>query len=169
MEVFFNWLKEKNHRTDQFQAIAERINTARINCTSEKIFALFSEDEFDVLYDLFKELSSSMEISIFRFWQSYIEMVFLLFACVRSAQEGRWNLHLEITSIEMLVTSLKFALMDCYAHGILVKMCYVMVKKCIFGMKLTEFVRDIKKNVFMNRLLINSGCHSDEKAVLPKV
>ena len=75
----------------------------------------------------------------------------------------------EITSIEMLVTSPKFALMDCYGHGILVKMCYAMVRKCIFGMKLTEFVRDIKKNVFMKGLLINSGCHSDEKAVSVKV
>ena len=44
-----------------------------------------------------------------------------------------------------------------------------MVRKCIFGMKLTEFVRDIKKNVLMKGLLINSGCHSDEKAVFLKV
>ena len=69
----------------------------------------------------------------------------------------------------MLVTSLKFTLMDCYGHGILVKMCYAIVRKCIFGMKLTEFVRDIKKNVFMKGLLINSGCHSDEKDVFVKV
>ena len=65
----------------------------------------------------------------------------------------------------MLVTSLKFALMDCYRDGILVKMCYAIVRKCIFGMKPT----DIKKNVFMKGLLINSGCHSDEKAVFVKV
>ena len=51
----------------------------------------------------------------------------------------------------------------------LVKMCYAIVRKCIFGMKLTDFVRDIKKNVFMKGLLINSGCHSDEKAVFVKV
>ena len=63
----------------------------------------------------------------------------------------------------MLVTSLKFALMNCYGHRILVKMCYAIVRKCIFGMKLIEFVRDIKKNVFMKGLLKNSGCHSDEK------
>ena len=69
----------------------------------------------------------------------------------------------------MLVTSLQFALMDCCGHGILVKMCYAMVRKCIFGMKLTEFVRDIKKNVFMKGLLINSACHSDEKALFGKV
>ena len=69
----------------------------------------------------------------------------------------------------MLVTSLKFVLMDCYGQGILVKMCYTMVGKCIFGMKLTEFLRDIKKNVFMKGLLINSGCHSDEKAMFGKV
>ena len=59
--------------------------------------------------------------------------------------------------------------MDCYGHGILVKMCYAIVRKCIFVMKLTEFVQDIKKNVFMKGLLINSGCHSDEKAVFVKV
>ena len=69
----------------------------------------------------------------------------------------------------MLVTSLKFALMDCYEHGILVKMCYAIVRKCIFGMKLTEFVRDIKKYVFMKELLMNSGCHSNEKALFVKV
>ena len=69
----------------------------------------------------------------------------------------------------MLGTSLKFALMDCYEHGILVKMYYAMVRKCIFGIKLTEFVQDIKKNMFMKRLLINSGCHSNEKAVSVKV
>ena len=69
----------------------------------------------------------------------------------------------------MLVTSLKSALMDCYGHKILVKMCYSIVRKCIFGMKLTEFVPDIKKNVFMKLLLINSGCHSDEKATFVKV
>ena len=69
----------------------------------------------------------------------------------------------------MLVTSLNFALMYCYGHGILVKMCYAIVRKCIFGMKLTDFVRDIKKNVFMRGLLINIGCHSDEKAVFVKV
>ena len=69
----------------------------------------------------------------------------------------------------MLVTSLNFALMDCYGHGILVKMCDAIVRKCIFGMKLTEFVRDIKKNVSLNGLLINSGCHSYEKAVFVKV
>ena len=66
-------------------------------------------------------------------------------------------------------TSLKFALMDCYEHGILVKMSYPMVRKCIFGIKLTEFVRDIKKNMFMQGLLINSACHSDEKAMSVKV
>ena len=44
-----------------------------------------------------------------------------------------------------------------------------MERKCIFGMKLTEFVRDIKKNVFMKGLLINSGSHSDEKALFLKV
>ena len=75
----------------------------------------------------------------------------------------------EITSIEMLVTSLKFAWMDCFGHGILVKMCYTMIGKSIFGMKLTEFVRDINKNVFIKGRLINSGCHSDEKAVSVKV
>ena len=69
----------------------------------------------------------------------------------------------------MLVTSLKFALMDCYRHGILVKMCYAIVRKCISGMKVAEFVRHIKKNVFMKGLLINGGCHSDEKAVFVKV
>ena len=36
-------------------------------------------------------------------------------------------------------------------------------------MKLTEFVRDIKKNVFMKGLLINGGCHSNEMAVFLKV
>ena len=69
----------------------------------------------------------------------------------------------------MLVTSLNFALMDCYGHGILLKMCYAIVRKCIFGMKLAEFVRDIKKNVFMKGLLKNNGCHSDEKAMFVKV
>ena len=69
----------------------------------------------------------------------------------------------------MLVTSQKFALMDCYGHGILVKMCYAIVRKCIFGIKLTEFVWDIKKNVFMKGLLINSGCHNNEKPVFVKV
>ena len=69
----------------------------------------------------------------------------------------------------MLVTSLKFALMDCYGHGILVKMCYAIVRKSIFSMKLKEFVPDIKMNVFMKGLLINSGCHSDEKAIFVKV
>ena len=69
----------------------------------------------------------------------------------------------------MLVTSPKLALMDCYGHGILVKMCYAIVRKRIIGMKLTEFAQHIKKNVFMKGLLINSGCHRDEKAVLVKV
>ena len=69
----------------------------------------------------------------------------------------------------MLVTSLKYALMDCYGHGILVKMCYAIVRKRVFGMKLTEFVQDIKKNVFMKGLLINSGCHGDERALFVKV
>ena len=69
----------------------------------------------------------------------------------------------------MLVTSLNFALMDCYGHGILVKMCYAIVRKCTFGMKLTEFVQDIKNNVFMKGLFITSGCHSNEKAVFVKV
>ena len=36
-------------------------------------------------------------------------------------------------------------------------------------MKLTEFVRDIKKSVFMKGHLINSGCHRVEKAVFVKV
>ena len=71
----------------------------------------------------------------------------------------------EITSIEMLVTSLKFA-MDMEFWW---KMCYAMVRKCIFGMKLTEFVRDIKKNVFIKGLLIKSGCHRNEKAVFVRV
>ena len=66
----------------------------------------------------------------------------------------------------MLVTSLKFALMDCYGHGILVKMCYAIVRKSIFVMKLIEFVQDFKKNVFVKGLLINSCCHSDEKVCL---
>ena len=69
----------------------------------------------------------------------------------------------------MLVTSLKFYLMDCYGHGILVKMCYAIVKKRIFGMKLTEFVHDIKKNVFMKGPLKNSGFHGNEKVVFVKV
>ena len=70
----------------------------------------------------------------------------------------------------MLVTSLKFALMDCYGHGILVTMCYAMVRKCIrHETDRICAVRDIKKNVFMKGHLINSGCHSDEKAVFVKV
>ena len=69
----------------------------------------------------------------------------------------------------MLVTSLEFALMDYYGHGILVKMCYAILRRRIFHMKLTEFVQDIKKNVFMKGLLINSGCHSDQKAVFVKL
>ena len=89
-EAFCNWLQEKNHQTDQFQTIA-----ARINCTSKGIFALVSEDEFIVLYDLFKEFSSSMETSMSRFWQSYPDMVSLLLAFIRSTREGEWNLHLE--------------------------------------------------------------------------
>ena len=51
----------------------------------------------------------------------------------------------------MFMRSLKFALMDCYGHGILVKMCYAMVRKCIFDMKLTEFVRDIKEECVYER------------------
>ena len=69
----------------------------------------------------------------------------------------------------MLVTSLKFALMDCCGHGILVKMCYAIVRKRIFYMKVTEFVQDIKKNVFIKGLLKNSSCHGNEKAVSVKV
>ena len=49
------------------------------------------------------------------------------------------------------------------------KMCYAILRKRIFGMKLTELVPDIKKNVFMKGLLINSGCHSNEKAVFVNV
>ena len=75
----------------------------------------------------------------------------------------------QITIIEMLVTSLKFALMDCYGHGILVKMCYAIGTKRIFGMKLKEFAQDIKKNVFMKELLINVGCHNDKNTVFVKV
>ena len=57
----------------------------------------------------------------------------------------------------MLMASLKFALMDCYGHGMFVKMCYAIVRKRIFGIKLTEFVQDIKKNMFMKGFLKNSG------------
>ena len=85
----------EDHQIDQFQTIAARINAARINCTSKEKFALVSEDEFDVLYDLFKEFSSSMETSMSRFWQSYLDMVSLLLAFIRSTREGKWNLHLE--------------------------------------------------------------------------
>ena len=53
----------------------------------------------------------------------------------------------EITSIEMLVRSLKFALMDCYGHRTLVKMWYYIVRKLIFGMNLTEFVLDISRRI----------------------
>ena len=63
----------------------------------------------------------------------------------------------------------EFTLMDCYGHGILVKMCYAIVSKRIIGMNLTEFVQHIKKNVFIKGLVINSGCHNDEKAVFVKV
>ena len=59
--------------------------------------------------------------------------------------------------------------MDCHGHRSLVKTCYEIVRKRIFGMKLIEFVQDIKKNVFMKGLLKNSGCYSDEKAVFVKV
>ena len=70
----------------------------------------------------------------------------------------------------MLVTSLKFALMDGCGHGILVKMCYAIVRKRIFYMKVTEFVQDIKKNVHVyKRTLKNNGCHGNEKAVFVKV
>ena len=89
-EAFCNWLQKKNHRTDQFQTIAASINAARINCTSEEIFALVSADEFDVLYNIFIEFFSSMETSMSRFWQSYLDMVSLLFAFIRSAREGKW-------------------------------------------------------------------------------
>ena len=77
LEAFCNWLQEKNHQTDQFQTIA-----ARINFTSKEIFASVFEDEFDVIYDLFKEFSSSMETSMSRFWQSYLDMVSLLLAFI---------------------------------------------------------------------------------------
>ena len=75
--------------------IAARINAARINCTSKEIFTLVSEDELDVLYDLFKEFSSTMKTSISRFWKSYLDMVSLLLAFIQSTREIKWNLHLE--------------------------------------------------------------------------
>ena len=61
-EAFCKWLQEKNHQTDQFQTIA-----ARINCTSKEIFVLVSEDEFDVLYDFFKEFSTILDKIV---WQN---------------------------------------------------------------------------------------------------
>ena len=66
------------------------------------------------------------------------------------------------------VTALKFALMDCYGHGILVEMCYAIARKHISGMKLTEFVQDIKMNVFIKVILKNIGCYGNRKAVLVK-
>ena len=48
-------------------------------------------------------------------------------------------------------------------------MCYAIGRKRIFGMELTEFEQDIKKNAFMKGILINSGCHSHEEAVFVKV
>ena len=94
-EAFCNWLLEKNHRTDQFQTIAARINAARINaprinaarinCTGKEIFALISEDEFDILYHLFIEFSCSMEKSMSYFWQSYLDIVSLLLIYILNA------------------------------------------------------------------------------------
>ena len=59
-----------------------------------------------------------------------------------------------------------FCFLDCYEHGNLVKTCYAIVRKRIFGMKLTEFVQE---ECVYEGTLINSGCHSDEKAVFVKV
>ena len=48
-------------------------------------------------------------------------------------------------------------------------MCYAIVRKRIFGMKLKEFVQDIKNNVFMKEISKNSGFHGKKKAVFVKV
>ena len=69
----------------------------------------------------------------------------------------------------MLVTPLKFALMVFYGHGILMKTCHAIVRKRIYGMKLTGFVQDMKKNVFMKEILKNSSRHGNRKAVFVKV
>ena len=47
----------------------------------------------------------------------------------------------------------------------MVKMCYVIVRKRIFGIKRTEFVQDIQKKVFMKEILKKSGCHDNRKAM----
>ena len=53
----------------------------------------------------------------------------------------------KVESTEMLVTSLKSVLMDCYGHWILVKMCYAIVRKPIFTMTFTVLVEHIKEKV----------------------
>ena len=53
----------------------------------------------------------------------------------------------KIESTAMLVTSLKCALMNCYGHGILVKMCNTIVKKRILAMTFTVLVEHIKEKV----------------------
>ena len=63
-------------------------------------------------------------------------------------------------------TSLKFALMDCYGHIILVKMCYAIVRKRIFSMELERklsicagFVESVKSLIIHAMRETTRFCH----------
>ena len=61
-------------------------------CNEETLFAIMESQEFLKLHDVYTKFLQQLESPMAKFWQSYIDMVFLLLRFICATHQGHWEL-----------------------------------------------------------------------------
>lgn len=107
--AFCRWLEKKK---DEQQLETINVDQVQMNMTQYKnkvaTDAVQAKDAFDDLcksvddlYHLFQRFKVESRSQMFKFWDSYINMVFVLLRFIKAEREANWELHLQSTA-EML-------------------------------------------------------------------
>ena len=91
---FKSWLERNGHQ-DNCMILVSAIEDIQKEFNTEKINRLLSIPYFLAIFDLYKEYCKEDNGPLKLFWNSYLEMVEVLFNFVLATREGNWDLHPE--------------------------------------------------------------------------
>eukprot|EP00794_Sanderia_malayensis_P008325 gene8325-9216_t len=101
LQSFKSWLVQQNS-TDMLESLleSEEMQTAIHDLSAKNLADLMSQhsEVFGKLNEYEEHLQKNNESGpMSRFWQSFLNMMYILFAFIRSIRTGDWKLHLEST------------------------------------------------------------------------
>ncbi|KAK3746863.1 hypothetical protein QZH41_000037 [Actinostola sp. cb2023] len=97
-EAFCSWVTEEERaNSDQLNAIINTYKSASSSGERTDAYLMLcnTTNHVHTLLTQFKQAASS---KVFKFWDSYIDLVLLLLKFIRAEREGDWRLHLEATT-----------------------------------------------------------------------